>query len=843
MGFLLIEFTLCSQMVDESPIRVWNVYDPTPSPADYNVELKKPSTGAVIPKGERFVDLKSPSLSDTSISSSSNNICFRTPNPPKSSKSNNHQFVKTKSTELFKFSAETEALKEKIVECNNKDETIRELTEQIEDMKSQLSGLETSITLYNYEKEECEEKIKALQSEHETTINDLKQKHQAEIDYYAEKIPTTEANLEEIKRKYEQLKQENRKELLTLLSNINKFEDLYNTSMKNFQKELREKEEELEQLKDKIEILRVTHAEEIENLNKEHAEELQMVKIEMLKNIQVIENKLEKAQEESNRKMKILEKSKNEELLNFKEKYEKDKLRLSHDYNAKIRQMEENYKDANKLSEIQMKERCQEIEFNFKVRLEQQQKEADAILKECQAISEYNIIQCEIEKSTIKKDLADKAAQYESLLLEKNNLQQSCNDLSKQCKDLKLKFDNATTELETVRSQLQNEILEHKKSITQAENDKKAYELALNKTYTTIEALKNRLLNSDHDVEQLKSELESTEVSKLEFEGRCNQLLAELQLVTNLYEEVEICNEKTLKIAEDKIKILEKELLNKVDVLKDTAEDTQKALLTQLEQYKNELDVAKKHLKEQNELNTKAQELIQTSSKELNGLIVENEQLENENYKKQQLIEELEKKYNILKKEKEEILINYECDRDKMLRQEIKLKEADQIKEEFLEQTRSFEDLLRKINGLERKNEELEKKVLDQESLIGPFRDQLEAYEMEYKVLVSQKSNIENEAKEMGLKYAELLGHQNQKQKIKYMVELKRKNFELQEQKGELEKKLRAQTRQIEKLKRDLEKNCKVTPKKMKNGTENKENLLSPSTNHLGSPGPLKERN
>lgn len=39
----------------------------------------------------------------------------------------------------------------------------------------------------------------------------------------------------------------------------------------------------------------------------------------------------------------------------------------------------------------------------------------------------------------------------------------------------------------------------------------------------------------------------------------------------------------------------------------------------------------------------------------------------------------------------------------------------------------------------------------------------------------------EQEIKEISLKYAEILGHQNKKQKIKYMVDLKKKNFELQE--------------------------------------------------------------
>lgn len=71
------------------------------------------------------------------------------------------------------------------------------------------------------------------------------------------------------------------------------------------------------------------------------------------------------------------------------------------------------------------------------------------------------------------------------------------------------------------------------------------------------------------------------------------------------------------------------------------------------------------------------------------------------------------------------------------------------------------------------------KQILQQESLIAPFRDQLEAYEVERAALLNQKHDAENEAKLMGMKYAQILGHQNQNQKIKHLEDLKRKNFEL----------------------------------------------------------------
>lgn len=46
---------------------------------------------------------------------------------------------------------------------------------------------------------------------------------------------------------------------------------------------------------------------------------------------------------------------------------------------------------------------------------------------------------------------------------------------------------------------------------------------------------------------------------------------------------------------------------------------------------------------------------------------------------------------------------------------------------------------------------------------------------------MDQKQNAEKEAKEIGMKFANILGHQNHKQKIKHLCDLKSKNIELNE--------------------------------------------------------------
>jgi len=74
---------------------------------------------------------------------------------------------------------------------------------------------------------------------------------------------------------------------------------------------------------------------------------------------------------------------------------------------------------------------------------------------------------------------------------------------------------------------------------------------------------------------------------------------------------------------------------------------------------------------------------------------------------------------------------------------------------------------------------DLEKRYKEMELLIGPFREQLEAFDAERQALELQKEAAEGEMRELGLRYAEILGHQNHKQKIKHVTKLREQIHEL----------------------------------------------------------------
>ncbi|KAJ8874737.1 hypothetical protein PR048_025603 [Dryococelus australis] len=67
------------------------------------------------------------------------------------------------------------------------------------------------------------------------------------------------------------------------------------------------------------------------------------------------------------------------------------------------------------------------------------------------------------------------------------------------------------------------------------------------------------------------------------------------------------------------------------------------------------------------------------------------------------------------------------------------------------------------------------------ESLVGPFREQLESFELERNFLLQSQRATQGELRQMALQHAATLGHHNHQQKIKHLVQLKEHNLELRQ--------------------------------------------------------------
>lgn len=102
-------------------------------------------------------------------------------------------------------------------------------------------------------------------------------------------------------------------------------------------------------------------------------------------------------------------------------------------------------------------------EKEYTNKLEIQQKESDAILKECQTISEFNIIQSEIEKNKIKTELETKVKDLFVMTQKYEKSIQNCDKLSIKFKNLENDFNGSIKELNETREMLTEEVKKNKK--------------------------------------------------------------------------------------------------------------------------------------------------------------------------------------------------------------------------------------------------------------------------------------------------------------------------------------------------------------------------------------------
>ncbi len=90
--------------------------------------------------------------------------------------------------------------------------------------------------------------------------------------------------------------------------------------------------------------------------------------------------------------------------------------------------------------------------------------------------------------------------------------------------------------------------------------------------------------------------------------------------------------------------------------------------------------------------------------------------------------------------------------------------------------SREVEGLYFQLGNVQADNAKLSKEKQALESLIEPFKDQLTSYELEVRMEKEGKVASEEKLKELLNKYAGVLGHQNNKQKIQHIMNLKEEN-------------------------------------------------------------------
>lgn len=265
-----------------------------------------------------------------------------------------------------------EQLKEKSVECSNKDQTIREFVDQIEDYKQSLNAVRSELSQIKKNNELLQDELQKSEIEKTTSLESAEEKHKKYVDCLREKSVSLSEAMETLRAQYEELKEKNKKDLRRFLDELEGLQmingdvlRMYEEKLSLTQKELNIKDSALEQIEQKFRSLQENHEHKLNELKTKHEFKLQ-------ENLLVVEFD-------------------REELLKCKREFEIEKQQICDDSKAKIEQLTENYKDASLLAEMQMEARCRDIEENWRLKLADRTRENNAILKECQDIAEYII--------------------------------------------------------------------------------------------------------------------------------------------------------------------------------------------------------------------------------------------------------------------------------------------------------------------------------------------------------------------------------------------------------------------------------------------------------------------
>lgn len=451
------------------------------------------------------------------------------------------------------------------MECNNKDIYIKELTEQIEEMKQELSNREKDIEKLNNNKDMLETTLGEINSKEHNYSDNVREKFKTKNKSICQQILDFNDKIN-TKVEYEILKNQNKEDLTEIHNNLLTLQHLCDTLFKHYYTLIEEKTIEIQTKQEELIEIENKHLLHIDDLIKKHHVELQQIQEDSDKTIKDLKEELENKKTKQENALKQLQELKETEINKIHENYKKEMTEYQLDTEAKIKQLNENHAETITLLDIQMKEKCNEIERNCEIKLNESEENNNAILKECQAIAEYNVIECEVEKNKALYELGQVQKKLQEIQSENIKLKEKYATVNEKCNDLQIELDNKLLEIKNICFKSVEERKELQETIEQLLKEKRLFDLTVRNTHNTIEVLKKRLMDSDKDVEQFKMELEASEATKLEVEARCNHLTEQTQIMAALCDDIQDQTELNLHTSEGNLLALKEDLFAMVNV-------------------------------------------------------------------------------------------------------------------------------------------------------------------------------------------------------------------------------------------------------------------------------------
>ncbi|KAK3855032.1 hypothetical protein Pcinc_038537 [Petrolisthes cinctipes] len=513
-----------------------------------------------------------------------------------------------------------------------------------------------------------------------------------------------------------------------------------------------------------------------------------------------------------------------------------------------------------------MKEEHQALETNMRDLVQKYTSLEDALA--CEEAENRDLEErLEREVSGAREEAATAQREVDSLTTTNNGfctqITQLKIDMRKKC-DAVEEMQQCIESLREERQHLTN--LRDNLEVTVEARDETIAQLQLHSANTQREAeeervvLRSRLADLDNHLKETQEEVDAKTAKIRELEDRVASLEEENLKQSKCYgqqleEKTEMTTQLTAKLEDftrqydgykDQLKNLETSLLDKTTEFDTHKIEMAASLETTSNKLKQEVEEVKKSRDLLNDTLTNTQGQLATLQQELEE--------KNTTLKKQQKqVDDLHRRGKELTKGKEmadktisQLQENLNTTRQKLARLEECMSEevSAEVSQLTQEWNRERQDLITTNTQLKEELNSWKSKFLHLEKIIEPFRDQLDAYEVEKTSLMERSSAAKEEVDKLSQQYAQLLGHQNHKQKIHHVLKLKKENGQLKEEVYKLRQEGEKQRKMVRRLE-DKMRLCGSTARlnATTHSLGDKENsstsFLSASTTSLAPPSPV----
>uniref|UniRef100_A0A4W6CDA5 Hyaluronan-mediated motility receptor (RHAMM) n=1 Tax=Lates calcarifer TaxID=8187 RepID=A0A4W6CDA5_LATCA len=485
----------------------------------------------------------------------------------------------------------------------------------------------------------------------------------------------------------------------------------------------------------------------------------------------------------------------------------------------------------------QLKEEMEEVLGELAVMEEQDQRRLEEAEKSQEALQRLQEENSELERqlsdtrALLESESSDVAALKEEHLAAMRELQEAhTNSLSK--------MGDIVTELESTKKALKGaeerrkELEEEVERVTQQmkeEMDKvvKQKEEEIKRAKEGLEEYQERQLAEAKAREEnarmllevqtcLAQKDEEMKAMEANHTGLISQLQQELQLLTKEKEEAvgqleeqrgqsvtQLQNEK-----EKAQKLLEEVKLEKGEALEQLQQERQERVKLQavLQEERGALEVERKDHQEVRSEVLRLQAELERVEEEKKNLLSQShlDDVEQECVSLQGQLDLMEEKTQALQRE----LAEQRQDRWVLQEQvEVLTQEKVTLQWEMEEQRQELQRQITEAQEKSSPSSEIEHWKTQYEELfakVRPFQEQLNAFAAERNALLNENGANQEELNKLADAYARLLGHQNQKQKIKHVMKLKDENISLKQEVSKLRSQVSRQKSDLEQLKSKL---------------------------------------